>query len=112
MSRLYILDRFHLIGIFYFFIMKIKLFNLISIFDFLTMLKFWIKKLNLTIEAKEVLLDKGFWFTKEHVDGAFGHLYHNILKYARFQEHLACLDLAKHVNKHCLQFYHIDSPEH
>ena len=39
------------------FIMKIKLLNLISIFDFSTMLKIWIKELNLTIEAKEVLLE-------------------------------------------------------
>jgi hypothetical protein len=95
--------------------MKIKLLNLISIFGFLTVLKLWIKELNLIIEAKKVLLNTEGWFTKEHLDAAFGLLYHDIFKYAGFQEHVARLDKAKHaahVNRPCLQFYHIDQPRH
>jgi hypothetical protein len=56
-------------------------------------------------------LDKEGWFTEEHLDVAFGLLYHDILKYAGFQEHVAHLDKAKQatpVNRPCLQFYHID----
>jgi hypothetical protein len=34
------------------------LLNIISISGFLTILKFWIKELNLTIEAEKVLLNK------------------------------------------------------
>ena len=84
MSRLYILGRFHLVGRFCFLIMKIELLNLISISGFLTILKLWIKELNLTIEAEKVLLNKEGWFTKEHLDATFGLLYRDILKYARF----------------------------
>ena len=104
-------------GIFYFFIMRIKLLNFISILGFLTVLKFWIEELHLTKKAEKVLLAKEGWLTKEHLDAAFGLLYNNILKYVGFQEHVARTDndLAKHVapvNRPCLQFYHIDRHGH
>ena len=97
--------------------MKIKLLNLIPIFDFSTMLKFWIKELHLTKKDEKVLLAKDGWLTNEHLDATFGLLYNDILKYVGFQEHLACIDndLAKHaalVNRPCLQFYHIDQLGH
>jgi hypothetical protein len=46
---------------------------------------------------------------------AFGLLYKDILKYARFQEYVAHLNKAKHalpMNKSCLQFYYTNEPKH
>jgi hypothetical protein len=78
-------------------------------------LKFWIKELNLIVEAKKVLLDKEGWLTKEHLDATFGLLYKDILKFDGFQEHVAHLNRAKHalpVYKSYLQFYHIGKLGH
>ena len=66
--------------------MKIKLLNLISAFGFLTMLRFWIKEINLRNEVEEVLLNKKGWLTKEYFDATFGLLYHNI--WAFIPQHL------------------------
>jgi hypothetical protein len=80
---------------------------------FLTILKFWTKKLNIATEAEKFLLNKEGWLTKEHLDATFELLYKDILKYIEFQEHVAHLDKAKHValvNRPCLQLYHFGEP--
>jgi hypothetical protein len=62
----------------------------------LAILKFWIKELNLIVDPEKILLDEEGWFIEKHLDTTFGLLCKVILKYVGFQEHVACLDKAKH----------------